>query len=259
MRKFIFFSVFTIFVMTQATAQNVEIIAHRGASFDAPENTLASVNLAWERNADAVEVDVYLSKDNKIMVIHDNDTKRTAGEKLIVKESLASDLRKLDVGSYKSPDYKGEKIPFLSEVIETVPGGKKLFVEIKCGTEILPFLKEVFIRSGKIEQLVVISFDFDVVAGSKEVMPEVPAYLLHYNLLGNYSTKWIDKANQANLDGLNFRYKGISEEFIKNVHDAGMKIYTWTVDDPEEAAVLIRSGIDGITTNRPAWMKKKIR
>jgi len=258
MRKLICFSVFTLFIMNQVDAQNVEIIAHRGASFDAPENTLASVNLAWERNTDAVEIDVHLSKDNEIMVIHDKDTKRTAGKKLIVKESISSELRKLDVGSFKRADYKGEKIPFLNEVIETVPEGKKLFVEIKCGTEILQFLKEVFINSGKIERLVIISFDFDVVAGAKKIMPEVPAYLLHYNLLGDYSTKWIDKANEANLDGLNFRYKGISEEFIKNVHDAGMKIYAWTVDDPEEAAVLTGSGIDGITTNRPGWMKKKM-
>lgn len=244
--------------MNIVIAQNVEIIGHRGASFDAPENTLASVNLAWKLDADAAEIDVYLSKDNKIMVIHDKDTKRTAGEKLIVKESIASDLRKLDVGSFKSPDYKGEKMPFLHEVIETIPEGKKLFVEVKCGTEILPFLKESFKESGKIDRLVIISFDFNVVAGAKKIMPEVPAYWLHFNLSGEYSTKWIEKAKEANLDGLNFRYKGISEEFIKSVHDANMKIYTWTVDDPEEAAKLSGFGIDGITTNRPCWMKKEL-
>jgi len=231
--------------MNIVIAQNVEIIGHRGASFDAPENTLASVNLAWKLDTDAAEIDVYLSKDNKIMVIHDKDTKRTAGEKLIVKESIASDLRKLDVGSFKSP-------------VETIPEGKKLFVEVKCGTEILPFLKESFKESGKIDRLVIISFDFSVVAGAKKIMPEVPAYWLHFNLSGEYSTKWIEKAKEANLDGLNFRYKGISEEFIKSVHDANMKIYTWTVDDPEEAAKLIKSGIDGITTNRPCWMKKEL-
>jgi len=240
------------------TAQNVPIIAHRGASFEAPENTLASVNLGWEQDADAVEIDVYLSKDNKIVVIHDEDTKRTAGEKLVVQESMASDLRKLDVGSFKSSDYKGEKIPFLSEVIETIPEGKKLFVEVKCGTEILPFLKESFIKSGKIDQLVIISFDFDVVAGAKKIMPEVPVYWLHFKLTGEYSTKWIEKAKEADLDGLNFRYKGISERFIKSVHDANMEIYTWTVDDPEEAAKLLKFGIDGITTNRPLWLKKEL-
>ena len=258
MRKYILFSVFTFFFINMVTAQNLIIIAHRGASFEAPENTLVSVNLGWEQDADAVEIDVYLSKDNKIVVIHDENTKRTAGEKLIVKESTASDLRKLDVGSFKSHDYKGEKIPFLSEVIETIPKGKKLFVEVKCGTEILPFLKESFKKSGKIDQLVIISFDFDVVAGAKKILPEVPAYLLHFNLTGEYSKKWIEKAKEADLDGLNFRYKGISEEFIKSVHDANMEIYTWTVDDPEEAARLLKFGIDGITTNRPGWMRKEL-
>jgi len=258
MKRFVLFSVFILFFINMVTAQNVEIIAHRGASYDAPENTLASVNLGWEQNADAVEIDVYLSKDNKIMVIHDKDTKRTAGKKLIVKESMASDLRKLDVGSFKSPDYKDEKIPFLSEVIETIPEGKKLFVEVKCGTEILPFLKESFRESGKIDQHVIISFDFDVVAGAKKIMPEVPVYWLHFNLTGEYSTKWIEKAKEADLDGLNLRYKGISEEYIKSVHDANMKIYAWTVDDPEEAAKLSKFGIDGITTNRPGWMKKEL-
>ena len=258
MKNYIIFSVLIILAMNQVTAQNVVIIAHRGASFEAPENTLASVNLAWEQNTDAVEIDVYLSKDNKIMVIHDKDTKRTAGEKLVVKESMASDLRKLDVGSFKSPDYQGEKIPFLSEVIETIPEGKKLIVEVKCGTEILPFLKESFIKSGKIDQLVIISFDFDVVAGAKKIMPEVSAYWLHFNLAGEYNTKWIEKAREADLDGLNFRHKGISEEYIKSVHDANMEIYAWTVDDPEEAAKLFGFGIDGITTNRPGWMRKEL-
>lgn len=258
MKNYIIFPVLIILAMNQVTGQSPVIIAHRGASFEAPENTLASVNLAWEQNADAVEIDVYLSKDNKIMVIHDKDTKRTAGEKLVVKESMASDLRKLDVGSFKSPDYKGEKIPFLSEVIETIPEGKKLIVEVKCGTEILPFLKESFIKSGKIDQLVIISFDFDVVAGAKKIIPEVPVYWLHFNLVGEYNTKWIEKAKEADLDGLNFRYKGISEEFIKSVHDANMEIYAWTVDDPEEAAKLSGFGIDGITTNRPGWIRKEL-
>ena len=258
MKNYILFLVFILFFMNKVTAQNVVIIAHRGASFEAPENTLASVNLAWEQNADAVEIDVYLSKDNRIMVIHDKDTKRTAGEKLVVKESMASDLRKLDVGSFKNPDYQGEKIPFLSEVIETIPEGKKLIVEVKCEIEILPFLKESFRKSGKIDQLVIISFDFDVVTGAKKIMPEVSAYWLHFNLAGEYNTKWIKKAREADLDGLNFRYKGISEEYIKSVHDTNMEIYAWTVDDPEEAAKLSGLGIDGITTNRPGWMRKEL-
>lgn len=92
----------------------VEIIAHRGASHDALENTLAAVSLGWERNVDAVEMDVYLSKDNQIVVIHDKNTKRTAGHDGLVREMNWAQLRKLDAGSWKDRKFKGEPIPLLS-------------------------------------------------------------------------------------------------------------------------------------------------
>ena len=91
----------------------VEIIGHRGASYLAPENTVASANLAWEKQADAVEVDIYLTQDSKIVVIHDSTTKRTAGQDMEVAKSTARQLRELDVGSFKNVDYAGEKIPLL--------------------------------------------------------------------------------------------------------------------------------------------------
>ncbi|MCK4345821.1 MAG: glycerophosphodiester phosphodiesterase [Bacteroidales bacterium] len=239
-------------------AQNTMYIAHRGASYDAPENTLAAVKLAWDKNADAVEIDVHLSKDNRIMVIHDKDTKQTSGEKLVVKNTNSDELRKMDVGGFKGSDFIGEKIPFLEEVIETIPAGKKLFIEIKCGTEVLPFFKDLVDKSGKISQLVIIGFDFEVVEKAKNLIPSVPAYWLHYNVMGEYDKKWIEKAKQAGLDGLNFRFTGITSGYAKAVHKAGLKIFTWTVDDPKEAKRLIELGIDGITTNRPEWLKNQV-
>lgn len=238
--------------------QSTIIIAHRGASYDAPENTLASVNLAWEKDADAVEIDVHLSKDNRIMVIHDEDTKRTAGRKLVIRESLSNDLRNLEVGSYKDPKYTGERIPFLEEVIRTVPGGKMLFIEVKSDTSILPFLAKEIQSSYKKDQLNIISFDFEVVAGIKQLLPGIPAYWLHSSVTGGYKTRFIEEARKANLDGLNFHYEGITEAYVAAVHEAGMKIFSWTVDDPEKTRRLIRIGIDGITTNRPAWLKEQL-
>ena len=239
-------------------SQTPVIIAHRGASYDAPENTLAAVKLAWERDAGAVEIDVHLSKDKRIMVIHDKDTRRTSGTKMVVKETLSEDLRKLDAGLFKDPRFKGEKIPFLEEVIGTVPPGKKLVIEVKCGTEILPILTELIRHSPKREQLVVISFDYEVVKGFKKELPDTPAYWLHYSLAGGYKAKHISMGKEAGLDGLNFRFKGINEAFVRAVHEAGMEMYAWTVDDPEEARRLISTGIDGITTNRPAWLKQQL-
>ncbi|HYQ57495.1 MAG TPA: glycerophosphodiester phosphodiesterase family protein, partial [Draconibacterium sp.] len=131
-----------IFILTtiHTIAQN-RFIAHRGASFLAPENTVASAKLAWELGADAVEVDVHLSKDNRVMVIHDKDTKRTCSGKtnLTIAKTPSILLRDLDAGSPKGEEFKGEKIPYLSEIIETIPEGKTLVVEIKAGgDDIIP-------------------------------------------------------------------------------------------------------------------------
>ena len=216
------------------------IIAHRGASNDAPENTLAAVNLAWERNSDAVEVDAHLSKD-----------------KMVIRESMSSALRSLDA-SNGMDQYQGERIPFLEEVIATVPEGKVLFIEVKTDTVIIPYLVEVLASSPDKSRLVVISFDFDVCAMMKKEIPAMPVFWLHYTLSGSYKTKWITRAVDAGLDGLNFRHTGISKDYVEAVHRSGMKMFTWTVDDPEDAARLIEFGIDGITSNRPAWLREQL-
>jgi glycerophosphoryl diester phosphodiesterase len=234
------------------------IIAHRGASHDAPENTLASVNLAWESGSDAVEVDIHLSKDNRIMVIHDKDTKRTTGEKLVIRESMASELRSLDA-NFGMDGYKGERIPFLEEIMATVAEGKVLFIEVKTDTVMVPYLTKALESYSKKSQMRVISFDFEVCSQMKREIPELPVYWLHYTLSGAYKAKWIDKAGAAGLDGLSFRHRGISKAYVEAVHRTGMKIFAWTVDDPEEAARLIDFGIDGITTNRPAWLREQLK
>ncbi len=248
-----------ILIFSQMTFQKPPtlIIAHRGASHDAPENTLASVNLAWEKGADAAEVDVHLSKDNRIMVIHDQDTKRTSGDRMVVRESMSVALRSLNA-NYGMDPFKGERIPFLEEVLATVPDGKFLFVEVKTDTVIIPYLSELLHDSPKRSQIRVISFDFDVCAKMKRENPSIPVYWLHQTLSGSYNSIWIDRAGEAGLDGLNFHYKGIRSDYVEAVHRAGMKIFTWTVDEAEDAARLTAFGIDGITTNRPGWLREQL-
>ena len=92
------------------TAHAVEIIAHRGASYDAPENTVAAFKLGWKQNADAVELDIWLSKDGKIVCLHDDNTKRTAGVDKAVADQTLAELRMLDAGSLKGTKWKGEKL-----------------------------------------------------------------------------------------------------------------------------------------------------
>ncbi len=240
-------------------------IAHRGASHLAPENTVASANLAWAKEADAVEVDIYLSQDGQIMVIHDKTTKRTAGEDLDVAKTTTSQLRQLDVGSFKDQVYAGEKIPLLEEIIATVPAKRQLFVEIKCGPEVLPPLQQVIESSGKQDQIVIIGFDLETVTTSKRMMPDIPTYWLVGTQKNKETEVWIphseslvDQAIENGLDGLNVHWAGVTKPFVQHAHAAKQNLYVWTVDDPIEATRLVKLGVQGITTNRPQWLKSQI-
>jgi glycerophosphoryl diester phosphodiesterase len=243
----------------------VEIIAHRGASYDAPENTMASLRLGWQRHAD-VELDVYLSKDNRMVVIHDISTKRTAGGvDLKVKESSADQLRALDVGSFKGKEFAGERIPFLAEVVQAIPPKQKLYIEIKCGKEILPALRQLLVESGKMSQIVIIGFDLETVAESKKQI-DVPTYWLKGTDKDKKTEQWIphnpklvQTARDKGLDGLDVHFAGVTGELVQAAKAAGQKLYVWTVDDPAEARRLVRLGVDGITTNRPDWLRKHLQ
>src|SRR5262245_12288077 len=127
-----FFLVFA-FSMPILAAENSfpVIVAHRGASADAPENTVAAFKLGFEQGADYAETDLRLSKDGQIVLIHDDNTKRTAGLDKKVREQTLEELRRLDAGSFKGEKWKGEPIPTLEEGLATVPKGKGIFLELK--------------------------------------------------------------------------------------------------------------------------------
>jgi glycerophosphoryl diester phosphodiesterase len=196
-----------LIVGASGCTRSVEIIGHRGAAYLAPENTMASVMLGWEKRAD-VEVDIYLTTDNRIVVIHDDTTKRTAGTDLKVAESSSEELRKLDAGRFKSEQFAGERIPFLDEVVKSIPPGRKLFVEIKCGPEVLPLLKPLLAKSGKMSQIVIIGFDLETVTKSKQLI-DVPTYWLRGTEKNKETKEWIphdpklvQTAKNNGLDGL---------------------------------------------------------
>jgi glycerophosphoryl diester phosphodiesterase len=237
-------------------AGHIKIIAHRGASHLAPENTLASVELAWRVGTDAVEVDVHLTQDGRIVAIHDPTTDRTAGIRFEVAATHSSHLRRLDVGRYKHPRFAGERIPYLEEVLQTVPPGGQLFVEIKCGPQILPPLVETVASSDKRSQIVLIGFDLGTMATAKKMMPDVPAlWLCDKRLLVSYGPSLAERAKAGGLDGLDVHWSGLTRRFIQTVKTAGLRLYVWTVDDPAQAVRLQAMGADGITTNRPDQFK----
>jgi glycerophosphoryl diester phosphodiesterase len=240
-------------------AEHIKIIAHRGASHLAPENTLASVKLAWQLGADAVEVDIHLTRDSRIVAIHDATTERTAGAILEIAATHSRRLRRLDVGSHKHAQFAGESIPFLEEILDTVPPGRSLFIEVKCGLEILPPLNEIITRSGRRSQVAIIGFDFDTMKAAKELMPDVPVHwLCDKRLWVPYGRSLARKARAGGLDGLNVHWSGLTRRFVRAVKQAGLKLYIWTVDDPACALRLQALGVDGITTNHPGRLRSQL-
>lgn len=250
--------VIALFLIPLSSLAQYTFIAHRGASYLAPENSLASVQLAWELNADAVEVDIHLSADHRIMVIHDRDTRKTSQgkTKYVVAKTDSDKLRTVDVGSFKADEFAGEKIPFLEDVIATVPAGKLLIVEIKCGPEVLPYLEEVVRRSGKADQLVFISFGWKTILETRAVFPENPCYYLRMSPMGLF--KKMDQAAEAGLNGVNLYSRIINKKVVDYASERKLEVLAWTVDEPEEVNRLSKLGVRKITTNRPAWLKKQM-
>ncbi len=242
-------------------------IAHRGESYDAPENTLAAINLAWQRDADAVEIDVHLTKDNRIVVIHDNHTWKLDRRFRKIKEQTLAELKRLDAGKYKGSQWRNERIPTLEEVLVTVPQHKKLIIEIKCDSSILNPLKRI-IADFKLlpHQIQFIGFDFNVIKNARKIFRENEIFWVKNITYFEFITSWQDKLNEiinktrrADLYGLDLSTnKIIDRTFVDMIKEAGLKLYIWIVNDPQEAKRLMDAGVDGITTDHPQWLKKEL-
>jgi glycerophosphoryl diester phosphodiesterase len=250
-----------------AMSHATEIIAHRGASHDAPENTLASLRLGWEQGADAGELDIHMTKDGQIVLIHDATTKRNIGVDQRVDAQTLAELQTLDAGAWKGAQWKGEKLPTLADALATIPDGKRMFIEIKCEANVLPELERVIKASGKKpEQLAIIAFDYETAEQAKKLLPSLRVYwLASYKAdkktgeLPQLETL-IAKTKAAGLDGLDLDHKfPIDAAFFAKIKAAGLGFYVWTVNDAEIAKRLIKSGVDGVTTDRPAWLREHLK
>lgn len=253
--------IYTLLLATlsfMASAQSQPFyIAHRGASHDAPENTLASAKLAWEQGADALEIDVYLASDNRIMVIHDKNTKRVSGGRnMVVADTPSLMLREIEVGSWKGEQFKGEKIPYIEEIIETVPEGKTLVVEVKCGPEIIPHMERILNKKKCKGEILFIAFGWETITGLKQAFPDKKAYWL--SSAKPEVKKRIPEVKTLGLEGVNLQYGIIDQELVTEAHNLGLEVLAWTVDDPNEVRRLIDLGVTKITTNRPGWMREEI-
>ena len=252
-----------------AAAEQPLVVAHRGASHDAPENTLPAFELAWQQGADAIEGDFYLTKDGQIVCTHDRVTGRlNPGKvKLDVASSTLAELQALDVGSWKGKGWEGQRMPTLAEVLGTVPAGKRILIEVKCGPEILPALKEEIGKcSLRPEQLTIISFQAAVISGAKKSLPGIKAFWLtsfkrdkDSGQIAPTPESILKTLRQTSADGLSCGdHDSLTQGFLKSVRETGCETHCWTVDDPGRARELVSMGMQSVTTNCPARIREAL-
>lgn len=249
----------------------MEIIAHRGASAYAPENTLAAINLAWQQNVDGVEVDVHLTQDAQLVVIHDATLERRSGVDQRIDELTFDELQTFDVGSWKGSKWATERVPALTSVVSTIPRGKRLLVEVKCDRGCVDaFAPALSLIEDRLEAITIIGFDLAIMQECKSRYPDVGVYLVaeqKHDVSTNTSlntpqsdeTHWapvveslIEQAVGAGLDGLDLSNTlAVDRRAVDLMHEAGLNCCIWTVNSVEDGHRLRDSGVDSITTDDP--------
>lgn len=235
----------------------ITVIAHRGASADAPENTLPAVDQAADV-ADFVEVDVQMTRDGRLVVIHDTTLRRTTDVRTRfphrapwgVGDFTLAELRTLDAGSWFDTRYAGASVPTLQEVLDLLRGRAGLLLEAKAPA-LYPGMAQAVAtelnRTGADRtQVVVQSFDWDFMREIERLAPGVPAGLLGGHSLRRRLPTASTWARQVNRNHLR-----VTAAFVDLVHSYGMLTWPYTVDDPRRMRSLIELGVDGIITNRP--------
>lgn len=234
------------------------ILAHRGASLRAPENTLAAFRLALEEGADGVELDAKLSADGKVVVMHDPSLLRTTGVRAHVQNLTLAELRTLDAGGHFSAEYQGEKIPTLAEVFDAVGKRGLIDVEITNYTTLNDGLVEKIARLvqdyGLQDSVFCTSFFPSNLKRMRRLLPDVPVGILAWSGVPG----WVGRGpiGRAAAPGLVLPYyRDCSSAYVRAQRAASRLVIPWTVDDPAEARRLLASGVNGIITNDPLLMR----
>jgi glycerophosphoryl diester phosphodiesterase len=217
----------------------VQNIGHRGASRAFPENTLAAFRAACDAGADLCELDVQLSRDGAVVVIHDDTVDRTTNGSGAVAELTLAELKALDAG-------RGERIPTLEEVFAATAGRCGLNVELKMAgleTQVAAIMR----KCNAVETSMVSSFQWRALDAMRTLAPEIRLGVLAEKNLD----RMLEAAERMHAYAINPRYDLVTRDLCAAAHEHGFKVLVWTVDVPEAMRILIDAGVDGIMTNYP--------
>ncbi|WP_373420480.1 glycerophosphodiester phosphodiesterase [Halobacillus sp. Marseille-P3879] len=235
-------------------------IAHRGASGYAPENTMAAFDKAFNMKADMFEIDVQMSKDGELVVIHDTTVDRTTDGTGKVGDLTYDELQQLDAGSFFGEEFAGEKIPTLGEVLDEYKGKIGILIEMKSPSlypgieeKIAEELKKRNLDKPNNDKIIVQSFEHNSVQAFHSILPDVPVgVLLSYSGDGISNEQMIEFSSYAEYVNPNMAM--IDTELVERIHEYGMQTHPWTVRDQESADYLLEVGADGIITDYPDYV-----
>ncbi len=232
------------------------VIAHRGYSDKAPENTLAAFQKAIDIGADYYELDVHKTKDNKLVVIHDKSVDRTCSNNKTGKitELNFTDLQDIRVGFSEKfgETYQNEKIPTLKESLELAKGKIKVCIEIKV-KDIEKQVVQLVEELAMVNEVIIFSFNYETVKNTKILNPKLQTLLL----IDNANLQTIDKVKAINANAIGVGYNTkITEQLVTYAHQNNIKVFKWTVNKEKEMIELINFKLDGLITNKPDLLLK---
>ena len=240
----------------------MKIFAHRGASGYAPENTLIAIKQAIEMKVDGIEIDIQLTRDGRIVLMHDWKVDRTTTGRGYVYELDYNYIKSLDAGQWFTKDFIGEVVPTLEEVLDILPQDMILNIEIKDTARYHSKIEEKLLEvlkkyPDKFENIIVSSFHHDKIKKLQELEPK-----LKLALLTNSEFIEIEKylsTNELSSYSYHPEINHVSKEDIEKLHAKGIKIFVWTVNKEEDLNYLVELGVDGVISDYPDIMKELIR
>ncbi|MCM3399991.1 glycerophosphodiester phosphodiesterase [Oceanobacillus profundus] len=255
-----FMFIFAVPVFASNGKSEMVNVAHRGASGHAPENTMAAFEKAFEMKADFIEIDVQMTRDGRLVAIHDTTVNRTTNGNGFVGDYTLEEIQQLDAGSWFGEEFAGERVPTFEEIIDEYRGKIGILIELKS-PELYPGMEEK-VAEALIERnmhkpsngkIIIQSFNHESVQLSKQLLPNIP----HGVLAG---LTWADVTDEqlaqfaTYADFFNPNMNIVTEDLVDRVHLAGMEIYAYTVRTQEQADNLFELEVDGIITDFPEYV-----
>jgi glycerophosphoryl diester phosphodiesterase len=240
-----------------APVRGTLVIAHRGASVEAPENTIAAFEAAIDQGADGIELDVHLSKDDHLVVVHDFTLERTTDGSGPVSRLTVRELKRLDAGGWHAGRFRGQRIQTLQEVLERFRGRTRFWIELKGGSDLYPGIEERVVSTVEIydvvAETVVQSFDHGALARMERLNPEVRlgALVAERPLEPLIRSPGVARAlcPDAAL---------VTEEAVAHIRESGLDCFVWTVNEPAQMDRLVGWGVSGIITDRPGLLRARL-